>query len=112
MRAILSSIGALLLAGTTLPGSAANGNAANGKRLYAAYGCYQCHGRQAQGSSATGPRLGPNPIAWAAFAPYVRQPSGQMPPYTSKAVPDAELADIFAFIQTIPQPAKTPEWRE
>jgi mono/diheme cytochrome c family protein len=110
MKRLLPGISVLLLAGIGVPGRAAD--AGNGKRLYGAYGCYQCHGREAQGASATGPRLGPNPIVFAAFARYVRQPTGQMPPYTSKVVADAELADIYAFVQIVPQPAKTLEWRE
>ena len=86
--------------------SAPNGDARNGKKLFAADGCYQCHGYEAQGSSATGPRLGPRPIAFAAFSRYVRQPTGQMPPYTGKVVPDADLANIYAFVQSRPEPAK------
>jgi ubiquinol-cytochrome c reductase cytochrome c subunit len=35
---------------------------------------------------------------------YVRQPKGQMPPYTSKVVSDAELADIRAYLASIPEP--------
>lgn len=82
------------------------GNAEEGKKLYASYGCYQCHGREAQGSSATGPRLGPKPIAFTAFSRYVRRPTGQMPPYTSKVVSDAEMADIYAFVQARPAPVQ------
>ena len=80
------------------------GNAENGKKLFTSYGCYECHGREAQGSTATGPRLGPRPLAFAALSKYVRQPTGQMPPYTSKVVSDADLADIYAFLQARPQP--------
>lgn len=82
------------------------GNADDGKRLFASVGCYQCHGYEAQGSSSTGPRLGPRPIAFAAFSRYVRQPTGQMPPYTAKVVSDAELANIYAFVRSRPEPAK------
>jgi mono/diheme cytochrome c family protein len=82
------------------------GNAEAGKKLFVADGCYQCHGYEAQGSSATGPRLGPRPIAFAAFSRYVRQPTGQMPPYTAKVVPDADLANIYAFVQSRPEPSK------
>jgi ubiquinol-cytochrome c reductase cytochrome c subunit len=82
------------------------GNAEAGKKLYESYGCYQCHGREAQGSSATGPRLGPKPIAFTAFSRYVRSPTGQMPPYTSKVVSDAEMADIYAFVQARQTPAQ------
>ena len=69
-------------------------NAEEGKKLFASYGCYQCHGREAQGSSATGPRLGPRPIAFTAFSRYVRRPTGQMPPYTTRVVSDADMALI------------------
>ena len=82
------------------------GNAEAGKKLYESYGCYQCHGREAQGSSATGPRLGPKPIAFTAFSRYVRRPTGQMPPYTSKVVSDSDMADIYAFVQARPAPAQ------
>ncbi len=78
------------------------GNAENGKRIYTSYGCYQCHGYAAQGGA--GSRLAPNPISFAAFVRYIRHPRGQMPPYTSKVVSDSELADIHAFLRTLPQP--------
>ena len=87
----------------TQPESTA-GNAENGKQLYNSYGCYECHGRQAQGSRTSGPRLAPNPIALSAIEKYVRQPKGQMPPYTSKVVSDADLRDIYAFLKSLPQP--------
>ena len=80
------------------------GNVEQGKKLYVSYGCYQCHGLEAQGSNATGPRLGPRPIAYMAFSRYVRQPTGQMPPYTTKVVTDADLANIYAFVQARPAP--------
>ena len=82
------------------------GSADAGKKLYASVGCYQCHGYEAQGSSATGPRLGPRPMAFAAFSRYVRQPTGQMPPYTAKVVSDADLANLYVFLQSRPEPAK------
>ena len=80
------------------------GNAETGKKLFVSYGCYQCHGYEAQGSSATGPRLGPKPIAWAAFQRYVRRPTNQMPPFTEKVVTDTDLANIYAFLQSRPAP--------
>ena len=82
------------------PASAPTGNADEGKKLFVSYGCYQCHGREAQGSNATGPRLGPRPIAFTAFNRYVRRPTGQMPPYTAKVVSDTDMANIYAFVQT------------
>jgi mono/diheme cytochrome c family protein len=82
----------------------AAGDAANGKKLFAAYGCYECHDRQGQGAS-TAPRIGPPRISLAAVLRYVRQPSGQMPPYTAKVVSDQDLADIYAYLSSFPPPA-------
>ena len=79
-------------------------NPTNGRKLFTRFGCYQCHQREAQGAAATGPRLGPHPIPFARFTRYVRQPTGQMPPYTIKVVKDAELADIYAFLESLPDP--------
>jgi mono/diheme cytochrome c family protein len=82
------------------------GNAKNGKTVYTADGCYECHGREAQGGAGTGPKLGPAPMPFSIFANQVRSPRDQMPPYTSKVLSDAELADIYAFVQSLPQPPK------
>jgi cytochrome c553 len=79
-------------------------NVEEGKKLYVSYGCYQCHGYEAQGSNATGPRLGPRPIAFAAFSKYTRQPTGLMPPYTTKVMSDADMANVYAFVQSRPTP--------
>jgi mono/diheme cytochrome c family protein len=83
------------------------GNAQNGKKLFESDGCYQCHGHAGQGGA--GARIAPRPIPFAAFEKYVRHPTGEMPPYTAKVVSDQELADIYAFLESIPQPpaAKT-----
>jgi ubiquinol-cytochrome c reductase cytochrome c subunit len=83
---------------------ASSGNAKNGKQIYTSYGCYECHGREGQGSILSGPRIGPHPTQFSAFVKYIRQPKGQMPPYTDKVISDAELADIYAFLQSLPQP--------
>ena len=78
------------------------GHADNGKQLFVYAGCYECHDRQGQGGAGTGPRLAPNPIAFAAFMHQCRQPSNEMPPYTGKVLSDSQLADIYAFLQSIP----------
>ena len=83
--------------------AAPRGNAENGKRIFSAYGCYQCHNYAAHGGGA-GPRLAPRPIPFPAFTRAIREPRNQMPPYTQKVVTDQELADIYAFLSTIPAP--------
>src|ERR1700730_3610378 len=82
------------------------GNIQNGKKLFTSYGCFECHGHQAEGTSVGGPRLGPNAMSFPAFIKYVRQPTGQMPPFTIKVTSDADWADIYAFLQSLPQPPK------
>jgi ubiquinol-cytochrome c reductase cytochrome c subunit len=93
------------LAQAPAPAAAAapKGDAARGRKLYDSVGCYQCHGFVAQGGGA-GPRLAPKLLPFDALSRYVRKPTGDMPPYTAKVVSDQELADIYAFLATIPQP--------
>jgi mono/diheme cytochrome c family protein len=79
-------------------------DAQNGQHLYSAFGCYECHGLQGQGSTQTGGvRIGPPQIPFSGFLAYVREPASQMPPYTSKVVSEAQLADIYVFLQSRPQ---------
>ena len=83
------------------------GNAPNGKKLFMADGCYECHGRQGQGAAQTGAaRIGPPMLSFDGFQSYVRKPTNNMPPYTSKAIPDQDLADIYAYLKSIPMPPK------
>jgi mono/diheme cytochrome c family protein len=86
------------------PAAAPAGNAENGKRLFTKDGCYECHGLQGQGAQATGPRLGPDPVSFQVLSRYIRKPTGEMPPYTEKVLPDKELADIYAFLKSLPRP--------
>ncbi len=80
------------------------GDASKGKKIYANYGCYECHGGVGQGSILSGPRIAPDPIPFSAFVNYIRQPRGQMPPYTKRIMTDVELADVYAFLQSLPKP--------
>ena len=102
LAAIAFSVAAQTRGPAAKGGVAPTGNAQNGKRIFESYGCYQCHVHDAHGGA--GARLVPNPISFARFSGYVRRPTGEMPPYTSKVVSDQELADIYAFLETIPAP--------
>ena len=93
----------VLAACASLAAQEPKGNAENGKRLFTAYACYQCHGYQGQGSNA-GARLAPKPLPLQAMIKYIRKPTGVMPPVTAKVVSDAEVADIRAYLETIPAP--------
>jgi mono/diheme cytochrome c family protein len=83
----------------------AQGNAAHGKELFLKYSCYACHGFS--GQNGPGARLVPMKIAQAGFIAYVRNPPrpNQMPSYSTKAVPDADMADIYAYLKTLPDSA-------
>jgi mono/diheme cytochrome c family protein len=80
------------------------GDVANGKRLFERNGCYQCHGYWGQGGNA-GARLAQTRLPFAAFSAFVRNPpSGSMPPFRAKVMSDQELADVYAYIKSIPEP--------
>ncbi len=74
-----------------------------GTTLYRSTGCYQCHSNEGQGG-AQGPRIGPDPVSFARFAWYLRQPTGSMPPYSAAVISDQDLADIYSYLETRPRP--------
>ena len=77
----------------------------NGRRLFVKDGCYECHGYLGQGSTSTGgTRLGPPQIPLSAFLSYVREPTGQMPPYTAKVISNEDLSEIYNFLKSVPPP--------
>jgi mono/diheme cytochrome c family protein len=88
------------------PGAALAASAEHGKAMFILHGCWQCHGTQGQGSIATsgGKRLAPNPLPWEAFSGFVRSTNRAMPPYSEKILSDGDLADIYAYLQSIPKP--------
>ncbi len=76
----------------------------NGKKLFLKDGCYQCHGQSGSGGLA-GPRLAQTKLTQTAFVSYVRNPApGSMPAYRAKVLADQDLADIYAFIKSLPEP--------
>ena len=79
------------------------GNAETGKKLWVSVGCWQCHGYEGQGGAA-GPRLAGRNLSLGVITGYVRKPTNQMPPYTEKVLPNADLAHIYAYLQSRPAP--------
>jgi ubiquinol-cytochrome c reductase cytochrome c subunit len=82
--------------------AAAAGSAEKGKTAYVKHGCWQCHGFVGQGGSA-GPKLAPEPMPLEALSAFVRNSAGSMPPYQKAILSDADLADIHAWLQSIPK---------
>lgn len=71
---------------------------------FVAYGCYQCHGYQGHGGGA-GPRLSAPLLPYEAFEQIVRRPYGVMPAYPAELLSEETMRDIYAYLQTIPEPA-------
>ncbi|HEY7240327.1 MAG TPA: cytochrome c [Burkholderiales bacterium] len=76
-------------------------DAAKGKSAFMKNGCWQCHGELGQGGVA-GKTLAPKPMPLEAFNVFVRNSNGPMPPYPKQILSDADLADIHAYLQSIP----------
>jgi ubiquinol-cytochrome c reductase cytochrome c subunit len=98
---------AALAAGLALGSSAAlaAGDAAKGKENFMKYGCWQCHGTVGQGSPVSGPKLAPEPMPLEAMSSFIRNSRRTMPPYRVEVLPEADLADIHAYLSSVPKPA-------
>jgi len=100
----LALAGAGLLAAVAVPATARAEDAKHGRELFMSAGCYECHGMAGQGSVQSGPRLAPEPMPVASMITLVRKPLNQMPAYSQKQLSDADVADIHAYLASIPAP--------
>ena len=112
-RSRVAVLAALLLAAVAVPyggagataaqaPAALEGDAERGAALFTDYTCYGCHGYT--GETGRGPRLNPPRLRQAQFIGYLRNPPNprQMPPYRQADVSDQKLADIYAFLGSLP----------
>lgn len=119
-RAAAALVGLLLAAaaipsGVTAGASVAQdpagleGDAERGAALFEDYTCYGCHGYT--GETGRGPRLNPPRLRQAQFIGYLRNPPNprQMPPYRQAEVSDQKLADIYAFLESLPSASPNAE---
>ena len=98
---LLAAVAAVLVISQ---GAALAASADKGKAAYVKNGCWQCHGYVGQGGVA-GPKLAPDPMPLAALSAFLRHTNGAMPPYQEAVLSNADLADIHAYMQSIPKPA-------
>jgi mono/diheme cytochrome c family protein len=98
---LLSGIGILAKAQDAPPG-----DATEGKRLFLADGCFLCHGRAGQGGALNGPApiLAKTQMPFDGFMGQLRQPINDMPAYSEKVMSEKQIADIYAFVQSLPGP--------
>jgi mono/diheme cytochrome c family protein len=85
---------------------APHGDVATGKRIYLAVGCFTCHGRSGQGGALNGPApiLASTAMPFDGFKGQIRDPSNDMPAYSDAVLSDKDIADIFAFVKSLPGP--------
>jgi mono/diheme cytochrome c family protein len=85
---------------------APSGDAAEGRRVYLAMGCFLCHGRSGQGGALNGPApvLAKTAMPFGGFLGQLRQPANDMPAYGEPILSERQVADIYAFVQSLPGP--------
>ena len=88
----------------------AQGNAEAGKKLWesADARCRDCHGLKGEG--AYGPDLAGRQLSLEQFQRAVRRPWGVMPAFPEGQHSDQELADFFAYFQSLPRVAEPGSW--
>ena len=82
--------------------AAAQGSGEKGKAAYVKHGCWQCHGFDGAGS-ISGSRLSHTPMPLEAFSVFVRNTNGSMPPYQKAILSEEDLADIHAYLRSLPK---------
>ena len=83
-----------------------SGDAANGRRIYLTVGCFTCHGRSGQGGAFNGPApiLAATALPFDAFKALIRAPSNDMPAFSDAVLSDKDIADVYAFLESLPGP--------
>ena len=97
---------AAVTVGVALAGGALAADAPKGNAAFIRNGCWQCHDFAGEGSIATsnGKVIARTALPLDAFISFVRNTNGQMPPYRTAVIGDEELTDIYAYLQSLPQP--------
>jgi len=104
MTALLCSA----LDGAAQDGRPDRASRSNGEAVYMRVGCFTCHGTVGHGGAARA--LAPNTLPLEAFGSWVRRGSPDwsitrgMPAFPESIISDEELADIRAFLASLPPP--------
>ena len=105
----LSAASLLIAAVASVAGQGAalaDGDAVKGKAAFMRNGCWQCHDYNGQGSVATsnGKVIARTELPLDAFISFVHTTNGAMPPFRPQVLSDADLTDIYAYLQSLPAP--------
>jgi ubiquinol-cytochrome c reductase cytochrome c subunit len=93
----------VFVVGTAEAQNTPKGDAKAGLANFRKFGCYSCHGIVGQGTLRDGPRLNAAAIGYPAVLAQLRTPRYEMPAYTAVQISDSGVADIFAYLSTIPK---------
>jgi ubiquinol-cytochrome c reductase cytochrome c subunit len=103
VRTMMLAGAALVFAASgALAQTAPKGDAKAGLADFQKYGCYSCHGILGQGTLRDGPRLNVA-IGYEAVLTQLRTPRYEMPAYTAVQISDQGVADIFAYLSSVPK---------
>jgi ubiquinol-cytochrome c reductase cytochrome c subunit len=89
--------------GAMAQSAAPSGDAKAGLAAFNTYGCYSCHGIIGQGTLRDGPHLNVAATGYPALLAQLRTPRYEMPAYTQVQIPDQAVADIYAYLTTLPK---------
>lgn len=78
------------------------GNPANGQNLFFSLGCNVCHGDTGEG--LVGPTIAMTIVPLDRVITQYREPLEAMTEFPPDQVSDQEIADIYAWLQTVPRP--------
>ena len=104
MRMSLLGVAFAIVSTAAMAQSAAPaGDAKSGLAAFQKYGCYTCHGIIGQGTLRDGPHLNAAALGFPALLAQLRTPRYEMPAYTEVQISDKGVADIFAYLTTLPK---------
>lgn len=102
VKRVLLGVALSFVAASAMAQGTPSGDAKAGLASFNKYGCYTCHGIVGQGTLRDGPRLNP-PIPYQALVAQVRTPRYEMPAYTEVQMPEKDIADIYAYLDSLPK---------
>lgn len=107
-RTVLAGGALLAVAVWLVPDAALAQDAARGQALFEQLDCSRCHGVRAGGSF--GPQLAATELSLLRVTAQVRDPIGMMPSFATERLGDDDIADIYAWLQSLADEPAYPTW--